>query len=191
MPSWSKFLAIGLGLLAVAFLAIVFLPPHKNFGLIQLNGEPFEAGKQTSYFVFYTHQLGCPISRRGVAKIIALQSEFKRNGVGFYVINSSPQDTREKFKNDILAYSAEIPGLKDEDQRFIHRFQITRSGHAILFSEKRGLIYSGAIDDQDDYQGTQNTPKIQYLREAIVASLNNNEPTIKETEAKGCLLSLK
>jgi len=57
-------------------------------------------------------------------------------------------------------------------------------------NKKGEVVYKGAIDDWVQDLGKQKlTVSKHYLQDAINASLNNKEVTVKRTKAIGCLIN--
>src|ERR1700730_17354479 len=66
--------------------------PAINFSLLDYRGKYYELRRADAKgVVLYFVGLDCAIARRNIGKLEALQAEFKKQGVVFWLINSMPQ----------------------------------------------------------------------------------------------------
>ncbi len=93
--------------------------PAINFSLLDYRGKYYELRRaDAKVVVLYFVGLDCPIARQSVGKLEALQAEFKKQGVTFWLINSMPQgDLKDKFAEVVgnLAARGVLPDLIPRD----------------------------------------------------------------------------
>src|SRR5438270_138277 len=66
--------------------------PAINFSLLDYRGKYYELRRaDAKIVVLYFVGLDCPIARQSISKVEALQAEFKKQGVVFWLINAMPQ----------------------------------------------------------------------------------------------------
>src|SRR5690349_10170553 len=93
--------------------------PAINFSLLDYRGKYYELRRaDAKVVVLYFVSLDCPIARQSVGKLEALQAEFKKQGVVFWLINSMPQgDIKDQVVEVVgrLASQGVLPSLIPRD----------------------------------------------------------------------------
>lgn len=135
----------------------------------------------------------CPYVQAYEDRIIALQSEFKDQGVQFVAINSNdathyPDDSFENMVKRAREKKFNFPYLQDKSQAVARAYAATHTPHLYVFDQERKLIYTGKVDD--NWQNPSEVKK-QYLREALSAAVNGQKPSEPETFAIGCTIKWK
>jgi peroxiredoxin len=130
----------------------------------------------------------CPYAQAYEDRIIALQDEFKDQGVGFIAINSNddknyPEDSFEKMIKRAKKKGYNFPYLRDESQKIALDYGATHTPHIFVFDKGRKLSYTGKIDDN---WREPNKVKEHYLRDAILALVEGKKIENPETYAIGC-----
>ncbi len=141
--------------------------------------------------VLYTHGVGCPIVRQSVPELIRLQEEFAEKGVVFLMINANDQDLRADLKEEAEEFSIDMPILKDHSQQILRALGATRTAEAIVIDPNADweIIYRGAVDDRFNYGSQKKEAENKYLRDALVAHLDDKEIAVPSTKPKGCLIT--
>lgn len=157
----------------------------KRYGLSDFSEAP------TLVVVFSCNH--CPYVQAYEDRIIALQKEFLSQGVRFVVINSNdaseyPDDSFDNMVKRASEKKFNFPFLSDEDQSVARSFGATHTPHLFVFDAERKLAYTGKIDD--NWQEPEKVQR-QFLREALVALVQNKKPPQAETFAIGCSIKWK
>ena len=130
----------------------------------------------------------CPYAVFYEDRLIALHNEFAPQGYPVVAINPNdpavqPADgfaemkVRAKEKGFPFAY------LFDEGQKVYPKFGASRTPHVFLLDQNLVVKYIGAIDDSP--KNADNVEK-QYVRDAIMALQNGEDPNPSFTKAIGC-----
>lgn len=135
----------------------------------------------------------CPYAQAYENRIVALQAEFKSQGVQFLVINSNddigyPEDNFENMVKRAQDKKFNFPYLRDESQAVAKAYGASHTPHIFVFNNKRQLSYTGKIDD--NWQNPSQVKK-QYLKEALSALVQGKMPAEPETFAIGCTIKWK
>lgn len=74
--------------------------------------------------------------------------------------------------------------LRDDDQQIAKAYGASVTPEFFVLDKKRRVVYMGAMDDATDPAAV----KVNYVEEAIAASLSGKKPEVTETVARGCLV---
>ena len=135
----------------------------------------------------------CPYVQAYEDRIIELQRDYAGKGVQVVAINSNedvnhPDDSFDNMVKRARDRKFNFLYLRDESQRVAKAYGATNTPHIFLFDDKRGLRYTGKIDDNWQEPGKV---KRRYLREAIDAVLAGKPVAEPETFAIGCTIKWK
>lgn len=110
------------------------------------------------------------------------------NGFKMVLINSNEakradDDSPEAMKKRAQDKAYTMPYLIDKNSELADAFGARTTPHVFLVNEKMELIYTGAIDNKVD--GKRSSDET-YLKNAIQASVNNQEINTNSTPPRGC-----
>ena len=130
----------------------------------------------------------CPYAQAWEGRIIDLAREYSPKGVATVVINSNetehyPTDSFDKMVERAKEKGYTFPYLRDETQLVAKDYGALVTPHAFLFSKDRKLVFQGKIDDNGE---NPSKVKRQFLREAIVSSLEGKPVPTPVTPVLGC-----
>lgn len=168
-----------------------------NFSLLDQKGAFHELAYQfrdpnTKAVLLFVHGNGCPIVRKRLPDIKALQETYGPKGIRFFLLNANAQDTREEVAKESAEFSLDLPILLDESQVVARELGIERTGEALLIAGKeRAIVYRGAIDDRLSYQKERPSATTHPLAEALESLLAGKEIAQAQTEAPGCKISFQ
>lgn len=134
----------------------------------------------------------CPYVMAWEDRMNDLAKEFGDTGLGMVAINSNnaathPADSFGKMVERASDKGFAFPYAHDESQDVATAYAAERTPEFFLFDTQRILVYHGALDDSQDPDGVS----AHYLRDAIVAVLDGDEPTTEQTPAVGCTIKWK
>lgn len=136
----------------------------------------------------------CPYARAYEDRIIALDGEFFEEGnMQFILINSNdstdyPEDSYASMVEHAKEKKYMFPYCHDSSQEVAKSFGALCTPHVFVFDDARRLRYKGTIDD--NWQDASKVTK-KYLRDAIEALENDQDPPVKEANAIGCSIKWK
>ncbi len=165
-----------------------------DFSLPGVDGKTYSlkdfADKPVLVLFFWCNH--CPYVKAYEDRVIALAREFG-DRVAFVAINSNdpnqyPEDSFENMKRIAEEKNYPFPYLFDEDQSVAHAYRAARTPEFFVFDEERDLKYHGRLDD--NWENPSQVQK-EYVRDAIVALLNNDLPHYSTTPPVGCTIKWK
>lgn len=132
----------------------------------------------------------CPYVQAYEDRLIALQREFKDKGVSFVAINPNddkgyPEDSFENMVKRAKEKGFNFPYLRDKFQNVARAYGASHTPHIFVFDEDRRLRYTGKVDDN---WREPNKVKERYLRDVILALLDQKEIKNPDTYAIGCTI---
>ncbi len=137
--------------------------------------------------VFTTTQ--CPLVRKSIPKLSALEKEWSPRGVQFAAINVSPQDTLREIAGQAIELDAVFPFVKDVDQSCARTLGIERTPTVVILDDHRRIVYRGRIDDQLRLGGDRPEPTRTDLAIALSELLEGRPISVQETAVDGCLIT--
>ena len=153
-----------------------------NFALLDHEGKFHELYyySDKKAIVLFVQGNNCPIVRKSIPYLKELQEKYAPQDVVFLMINSNPSENRDLIKEEIRAFSINMPIFEDKSQTVAKALGLTRTAEAILINPPTWqIIYRGALNDIKNY----------YLQDAIDAVLERKPVAVSSSAVKGCLLS--
>ena len=134
----------------------------------------------------------CPYVQAWEGRMIGLQRELGDRGFQLVAISSNDAESHPEDSFDAMKERADRQGfnfdyLYDEDQSVLSAYGAERTPEVFLFDHDRRLVYHGAIDDSREEEGVTQ----DYLRNAVLAVLEGDEPPVTETAPVGCSVKRK
>ena len=169
----------------------------ENFSLVNaLNNKTVSladyAAERAVVVVFTSNY--CPYARLYEDRMIALAEEYAGRGVQFLLINSNTSldnidDSVEEMARHAKEKGYRFPYLADKEHRVAGMLGATKTPEAFVLQNNGGgtfvLKYRGAIDDNP--QVAQEVT-VNYLRDAIAATLNRRNLSVAEKRPTGCMI---
>jgi thiol-disulfide isomerase/thioredoxin/mono/diheme cytochrome c family protein len=124
----------------------------------------------------------CPLSKKFVPTLQAIEREFAAKNVAFLFVNPNPKDD-----------SPENPfqGRLVKSDKLAAAVFATSTTEVIVIDPSRTVVYRGAVDDQYGLGYAWDAAKHHYLRSALTKLLAGHEPDVRATTAPGCVLDLE
>ena len=151
-----------------------------------LNGKKFRLSdwKSARAVVIAFTSTSCPVTKRYVPALSAMEKEYSAKGVKFVFVNPIATDS-------LAAGSFVGPYVHDPKQVIAGSLGARTTAEVFLLDAARTLVYRGAIDDQYGLGYSRESASHRFLVQALEAVLRGNEPAIAATTAPGCALELK
>jgi len=126
----------------------------------------------------------CPIAVLYEDRLVELQKDYGPKGVRLVAVNVNniPEDRLEKMKERAKAKEFNFPYLYDESQKMGHDYGAKVTPHVFLLDKDRKVVYIGAVDDNNNPKRV----KVKFVRDALDALLEGQQPPKTQTEARGC-----
>lgn len=158
-----------------------------------IDGTPFQlsaAVKGKKAFVVAITSATCPVSKKYLPTLAALEKEYAAKGVGFAVIDAIGVNDVADMKAAVAAAGLKAPYLHDTDGTLCKALGANTTTDLFVLDAARTVKYHGAIDDQYGLGYSKAAPKHAYAKEAIEAVLKGALPEVTATTAPGCELAL-
>jgi len=175
-------------------MALELGKPIVEFALSGVDGKTYSpadfADKPVLVVAFWCNH--CPYVKAYEDRTIALAKEYA-DRVAFVAINANdavkyPEDSFENMQRRAKEKDYPFPYLHDESQEVARAYGATRTPEFFVFDSNRVLRYHGRLDDNWENPAEV---KQQYLRDALNALLNSQEPPVTQTEPVGCSVKWK
>jgi len=147
--------------------------------------------KLGKFLVFVASGSGCPVMRQYIPVLNKLHGEWGKKGVSFFLVNVSRHDTLASIKKELREYKPNFLALWDEKQEFARRMKFKVTSEVAVWDVDSGkVVYSGAIDDQNGFEGRKPEARRHYLRDALAAVTKGEKPKEESARAFGCAITL-
>ena len=147
-------------------------------------------GKQATVLVFMCNH--CPYVLAWLDRLIDVAKDYEGKGVAFAGINAN--DPAKYAADDFAGMQTlakerglPFPYLHDESQEVATAYGAERTPELFVFDGDLNLRYHGAPDDNYD----ESLASVPYLRNALDAVLEGQEPPVAETAPVGCTIKWK
>lgn len=133
--------------------------------------------------------ISCPISNAYLPSLKEMSKDYANDGVEFIGINSLNNESIGEMADHAREYEINFRLVKDWDGRIAKILGATRTAEAFLLDPGGRVFYEGRIDDSIEYGARKPHPQNGFLKNDISRVLYQLPPSIKKTDAQGCLLS--
>ena len=163
-----------------------------NFDLLDLRGHNHELQRAggRALVLFFTGT-GCPIARKSVPELRALEDRFGKEGVSFWIINSYADEDFEDIRKECNELGLwDQTYLRDSNQGVALAFRVQRTAEVVALATKDWTVfYRGAIDDRFGEGAERARPLNRFLEQALTEFLASKPVSTPSTKARGCLIT--
>lgn len=168
------------------------VPPNRasNFRLIDHAGKSHELyyywnDERVRAFVLIFTANGCTEVTNQLPAIRALQQKYESQGVKFWMVNSSTNDTRASMAAEAVKLGINFPILQDRAQTVARIYAASRAAEVVCISrETLQIFYRGSFDERTT--ATTGTAARNFVDEALTEFMAGEDVTLRETKAAGC-----
>ena len=128
----------------------------------------------------------CPLSKRYLPSLAALEPELRAQGIGLVLVNPFASEDPAEIRAQLAAHSFTAPYVHEADRALTAALGARSTTEVFLLDATRTLVYRGALDDQYDLVRNLPAPRQPHLRRAVAALLRGEPPEIAATAAPGC-----
>lgn len=132
----------------------------------------------------------CPLSRRYLPSLAALESELRAHDLGLLLVNPFGSESVDTIREQLEPHALPAPYVHDQDQHMSRALDAASSTEVFLLDARRTLVYRGALDDQYGIDHSHDQPRRRFLWDAVEALARNQVPRVAATTAPGCELDL-
>jgi len=142
----------------------------------------------TDIKIFVALDTECPLSKSYTKKINELSKKYKKEVI-FICFFPGKHYTNVEVDNFKKKYNLKIESFIDKDLTVTKVFDANVVPEVFVLNKNYKIVYKGLIDNWVGELGKKKQYiNKEYLIDAIEASLNNNLPLIRSTEAIGCII---
>lgn len=146
-----------------------------------------DGGKPYSLFIFLSPE--CPLSQNYLPLLNRLRKTYSKD-ISFYGIIPGKAYSPTMINEFASMYNVQFPLLIDSSKSLTNYMRAGVTPEIILLNEKNILVYKGAVDDLLMGLGKRRVKAAnEYLKDAIVQSLENKPVSVKRTKAVGCKIN--
>lgn len=151
--------------------------------------DPFSSQARARVFLFV--RTDCPITNRYAPELQRLASQFKKQGVDFWLVYPDLTEKPESIEKHIDQYQFPGKALFDPKHQLVALAHATVAPEAAVFDVAGRLTYHGRIDDRyvDIGKSRPGGPQTHDLEEAITDTLSGKPVPHPQTHAIGCSLA--
>jgi peroxiredoxin len=132
----------------------------------------------------------CPISKKYAPTLAALEKAYSGHNVAFVFVNPTSSDKPETIRKSIQTHGFQGRYVTDSTGVLASAVGATHTTDMVLLDSKRTILYRGAVDDQYGFGYSLDSPRKNYLIDALEAKLKDKTIEIAATSAPGCPLDL-
>ena len=133
----------------------------------------------------------CPISKRYLPSLAALEKDLASRGLGLLLVNAMTGEKPEDIRAQLKEAGLTSPYCHDQDGVLAKALGARTTAEVFLLDERRTLRYRGALDDQYGVDYSREKPTRRYLAAALDDLLARRPVAVGATSAPGCELDLK
>ena len=161
-----------------------------SFGLQAQHDHASMSSSQTPDKIIIFMAVDCPITQKYMGTIRDLARNYQSQHisvVGYFPAGLS-RKAAKKFREEYQVPEI-IQFIDDKKHSMTNKYRATITPEVILIDKNQQVIYQGAIDNWFFELGRYRLEITEhYLIDAIEASLQGKQPSVKKTEAIGCFI---
>jgi mono/diheme cytochrome c family protein len=143
--------------------------------------------KSSKAVVVAVTSTSCPLSRKSLPTLAALEADFAAKGVSFVYVNPFATDDADAVRKAVAAAGLKGAYLRDT-AGFAAGLGATSTGDVFVLDGRRTVAYRGAVSDQYGLGYALPRAKHEYARDALTAVLAGKPVAVPATTAPGCEL---
>ena len=171
-------------------LGVGRLIPDAAFTDLSGQGHRLSAYKASKGLVLALTSSTCPVSKRTLPSLVALDATLKAQGLTLILVNPYASETPADIQAQLKAAGYHGLYVHDKDMALCRALGARTTTEVFLLDATRTLLYRGALDDQYGTNYNREAPRHTYLKDAVADFLAGRAVTTGATSAPGCELDL-
>ena len=171
-------------------LGVGRLIPDAAFTDLSGQGHRLSAYKASKGLVLALTSSTCPVSKRTLPSLVALDATLKAQGLTLILVNPYASETPADIQAQLKAAGYHGLYVHDKDMALCRALGARTTTEVFLLDATRTLLYRGALDDQYGTNYNREAPQHTYLKDAIADFMAGRAVTTGATSAPGCELDL-
>jgi mono/diheme cytochrome c family protein len=163
-----------------------------NLALTDLDGKTRTLGELASHSgcVLAFTSATCPVSKRYLPSLKALETELSSAGIPMILVNPFPSESPESIREQTGEHRFKSPYVRDTERAISKALGARSTTEVFLLDPVRTVVYRGALDDQYGPDYSRPEARQHFLRDALKARAAGIVPSVPATTAPGCELDL-
>ena len=171
-------------------LGVGRLIPDAAFNDLSGQGRRLSAYKVSKGLVLALTSSTCPVSKRTLPSLVALDASLQAQGLTLILVNPYASETPADIQAQLKAAGYHGLYVHDKDMTLCRALGARTTTEVFLLDATRTLLYRGALDDQYGTNYNREAPQHTYLKDAVADFLAGRAVTTGATSAPGCELDL-
>ena len=138
--------------------------------------------------VFAMTGTGCPLCLKYSPSLSAIEKEYRAQDVAFVYVNPNESERGDRLRQAVGKHGFLGPYVSDGKKSISAILDARTTTEVFVLDQARTLVYRGAVDDQYGFAYSLDTPRMNYLTDALDAVLRAETPEIQATTSPGCEL---
>jgi thiol-disulfide isomerase/thioredoxin len=138
--------------------------------------------------VFAMTGTGCPLCLKYSPSLAAIEREYRDQGVAFVFINPNESEDLERVQDAVNTHRFQGPYVRDGQMSLPRILGAETTTEVFVLDRARTLVYRGAVDDQYGFGYALESPRKNFLTDALDAVLEGRTPETQATSSPGCEL---
>jgi mono/diheme cytochrome c family protein len=171
-------------------LGVGRLIPDAAFTDLSGQGHRLSAYKASKGLVLALTSSTCPVSKRTLPSLVALDASMQAQGLTLILVNPYASETPADIQAQLKAAGYHGLYVHDKDMTLCRALGARTTTEVFLLDATRTLLYRGALDDQYGTNYNREAPQHTFLKDAVADFLAGRAVTTGATSAPGCELDL-
>ncbi|MEM6690255.1 MAG: redoxin domain-containing protein [Planctomycetota bacterium] len=129
---------------------------------------------------------GCPLCKKYAPTLAQIERDYRESGVAFVFINPNESEELDELREEVERLKLGGCYVRDGKKKIARVLDVKTTTEVFVLDRSRTLVYRGAVDDQYGIGYALDSPRINYLRDALDGLLNENESFVRATSSPGC-----
>ena len=138
--------------------------------------------------VFAMTGTGCPLCLKYSPSLAAIERGYRDQGVAFVFINPNASEDLERVHDAVNTHRFQGPYVRDGQMSLPGILGAQTTTEVFVLDRARTLVYRGAVDDQYGFGYALESPRKNFLTDALDAVLEGKTPEMQATSSPGCEL---
>ncbi|MFT6620176.1 MAG: mono/diheme cytochrome c family protein [Limisphaerales bacterium] len=152
-------------------------------------GQLSDYQKSSALVIAFTG-VGCPLTKKFAPELARIEKGAAKKGVSFIFVNPTESDDPREQLSAARLHGFAGPVIHDTTGVFGRALGALTTTDVFVLDRARTLVYRGAVSDQYGIGYAKDSPGVNYLKDAITAALQSEQPSVTATWAPGCALDL-
>ena len=131
---------------------------------------------------------GCPLCLKYSPTLAAIEKQYQSKNVRFIFINPNESESDATLTDAIKQNGLQGIYVSDGDKTLTASLGAKTTTEVFVIDRARTLVYRGAVDDQYGFGYSLDSPRVNYLTDALDAVLTDETPSVQATTSPGCEL---